>query len=88
LVRVKIICRGLQLTGFVRVPVNATIPSFIHESRNRFIPVSQARITHNDVATELGDFEGVHPFCLVNRGYVVACIEARTREAVDSVAEN
>jgi len=80
-VRVKIICRGLQLTGFVRVPVTATIASFIHESRNRFLSVSQARIIHNDVGTALGDFEGMHPFCLVNRSYVVACIETRTREA-------
>jgi len=85
-VRVKIICRGLQLTGFVRVPVNSTIASFIHESRNRFLAVSQARIIHNDVGTALGDFEGMHPFCLVNRAYVVACIETRARGAPETAA--
>jgi hypothetical protein len=84
LVRVKMICRGLQLTGFVRVPVNATVPSFIHESRSRFLAVTQARITHNDIGTELGDFEGVHDFCLVNRAYIVACIETRAREAAET----
>ena len=87
-VRVKIICRGLQLTGFVRVPVNATIASFIHESRSRFLAVTQARITHNDLGTELGDFEGVHAFCLVNRSYVVACIETRARELPEATSQN
>ena len=85
-VRVKIICRGLQLTGFVRVPVNATIASFIHESHNRFIAVTEARIIQNDVGTSLGDFEGRHPFCLVNRAYVVACIETRAHKAPEPVA--
>jgi hypothetical protein len=85
-VRVKIICRGLQLTGFVRVPVTATIASFIHESRNRFLAVTQARIIHNDVGTSLGDFEGMHAFCLVNRSYIVACIETRAHKAPEPVA--
>jgi hypothetical protein len=85
-VRVKVICRGLQLTGFVRVPVNATIASFIHESHNRFLAVTQARVIQNDVGTSLGDFEGMHPFCLVNRSYIVACIETRAREAPQPVA--
>jgi hypothetical protein len=85
-VRVKIICRGLQLTGFIRVPVNSTIASFIHESRGRFLAVTQARIIHKDIGTGLGDFEGMHPFCLVNRAYIVACIETRAREAPEPLA--
>ena len=70
----------------MRVPVNSTIASFIHESRNRFLAVSQARIIHNDVGTALGDFEGMQPFCLVNRAYVVACIETRARGAPEAAA--
>jgi hypothetical protein len=78
-VAVKIICRGFQLTGLVRVPVSATITSFMHESRNRFLPVARARIS--------GDFEAEHPLCLVNRSYVVACIETGARGPADGLAQ-
>jgi hypothetical protein len=85
-VRVKLVCRGLQLTGFVRVPLRATISSFIHESRSRFLAVTEARIMRTDIEADLGDFEGTHSLCLVNRSYVVACIETRVREAPEPVA--
>ena len=86
--RVKIICRGLQVTGFVRVPVNATMSSFIHASRSRFLAVNQARVGAIGSDAGLGDFEGMHDFCLVNRSFVVACIETRTPEAADPAPQN
>jgi hypothetical protein len=86
--RVKIICRAMQVTGFIRVPVNATIASFIHVSRARFLAVTQARVARIDAASGLGAFEGVHDFCLVNRAYIVACIETRTPDASEPAPQN
>jgi len=75
-VRIKILCRGVSVVGFVTVPLQSTISSFIHESKARFLGVSQARLvpTHPSFRTDQGP---VVPFCMVNRDYIVACIETR-----------
>jgi len=84
-VRVKIVCRGVQVTGFATVPMQATISSFIHESRARFLAVSDARLmpTPNGFQAD----PGLHPFCLVNRNYIVACVEAAARP-IEPVTDN
>jgi hypothetical protein len=76
-VRVKLISRGLIVTGFVTVRANSSISSFIHETQDRFIGVRQARIMTAPGAPALQDFPDLLAFCLVNRGYIAACIEAR-----------
>jgi hypothetical protein len=73
-VRVKLLCRSLQVTGFLRVPLRLTVPAFLHESRNRFIGIAEARVL---AGPTLGEFSAVQPFCLVNRDHLVACIETR-----------
>ncbi|HVB76885.1 MAG TPA: hypothetical protein VNI34_03645 [Candidatus Nitrosotalea sp.] len=75
-VRIKILCRGVSVVGFVTVPMQATISSFIHETRARFLNVSQARLfpTHSSFRTQLGP---ALDFCMVNREYIVACVETR-----------
>ena len=77
-IHVRILCRAVQVTGFVTVPGNATLSSFIHERRSRFIPVNGARILpiSSHASVELTDFAVLHEFCLVNRDYVIACAEA------------
>ncbi len=76
-VRVKIICRGLQVTGFVRVPTQETMSAFIHESRNRFLAVNQARVIARPVDMPLEGYGGLFEFCLVNRAYIIGCVETR-----------
>ena len=76
-VRVKVICRGLEVTGFVQVPLHATISAFIHETRTRFLSVSQARVVATKGGARIDDLGDFHPFCLVNREYVIACIETK-----------
>ncbi len=75
-VRVKLVCRAVVVTGFIRVPLEATIASFLHETRARFIAVTDARVLGSPGGADLGELEGAHPFCLVNRGHVAACAEA------------
>jgi len=77
-VGVRIICRAVQVTGFVNLPVNATLSTFIHERHSRFIAVNGARILpiSSHASVQLTDFAVLHEFCLVNRDYVIACIEA------------
>lgn len=77
-VRVKLICRGVQVTGFATVPLQATISSYIHETNARFLAVQEARV----VPTVGGyrpseDASAIKPFCMVNREHIVACVETR-----------
>lgn len=83
-VRVKVICRGLIVTGFVTVPVNSTISTFIHETQARFIGVGRCRIMAAPGAPSLQDFPALHEFCLVNRSYITACIETRPQMATSA----
>jgi hypothetical protein len=76
-VRVKVICRGVQVTGFVRLPTQETMSAFIHESRGRFLPISQARVMASPVNLPIDGYEGLFDFCLLNRSYVIACVETR-----------
>lgn len=76
-VRVKLVCQGVQVAGFLKVPVRATVPEFIHASRNRFLAVTRCRILAAPGAPAPGDLEGAHGFCLVNREHVIASSEAR-----------
>ena len=75
-VRVKVICRGLSVVGFINVPLQATISSFIHETNARFLAVSNARLVPTENGFNVAS-EAIHRFCLVNRTYIVACIETR-----------
>ena len=76
-VRVKLVCVTVQVTGFLKVPVQSTVAAFIHGSRSRFLAVTQAHILAAPGAPPPGELEGAQPFCLVNREHVVACSEAR-----------
>jgi hypothetical protein len=76
-VRVKLICRGLIVTGFVTVRASYTLTALIHETPDRFIGVRQARIMTAPGGPGLPDFPDLLAFCLVNRGYIAAFIEAR-----------
>jgi hypothetical protein len=76
-VRVKLICRGLIVTGFVAVRANSTVSALIHETPDRFIAVRQARIMAPPGAPDLQAFPDLLAFCLVNRAYIAACIETR-----------
>lgn len=82
-IRVKIICRGMSVVGFVTLPLQATMSTFIHETRQRFLAVQQARLvaTPDAFSTDTG----MLPCCLVNRDHIVACVETRpgTRRAPD-----
>jgi len=73
-VRVKLLCRSLEVTGFVNLPMQLTVPAFLHETRGRFLAITEARVM---AGSNLADFSRVQPFCLVNREHVVACIETR-----------
>ena len=77
------------MTGFVTLPVKSTISTLIHETRDRFLGVRRARVMTAPGAPELQDFPPLHEFCLVNRSYIVACIETRPQmtETAPRVAE-
>ena len=76
-VNVKVICRGLAVTGFVLVPLHATLSTFIHDTATRFLSVSQAHVATIKGGARIDDLGGSHQFCLVNREFIVACIETR-----------
>ena len=76
-VRVNLLCPGVQVAGFLKVPVQASLAEFMHGSRNRFLAVTRCRILAAPGAPAPGDLEGAHDFCLVNREQVVASSEAR-----------
>ena len=76
-IRAKLVCGGAQVTGFVRVPLQATVASFMRESRLRFLSVASARIAALPGGGELQDVDRFLPFCLVNRMRVTACVEGR-----------
>ncbi len=75
-IRAKLVCGGLQVTGFVQVPFQATVASFIRESRLPFLAVTSARVTALP-GISFEDFDSFLPFCLVNRNRITACIETR-----------
>lgn len=76
-VRVKLVCAAAQVTGFIKVPKQQTMASFMHSSRARFLAVTGCRILEAHGAPPPGDLEGTHAFCMVNRDHVIACTEAR-----------
>lgn len=73
-VRVKLLCRSLEVTGFMTLPMQLTVPAFLQETRGRFVALTEARVM---AGANLADFSRVQPFCLVNREHVVGCIETR-----------
>ena len=76
-VRVKLVCQGLQVTGFATVPLQATISSFIHETNARFLAVKDARLTPTARGYVPENLDTIHEFCMVNREHIVACVETR-----------
>ena len=77
-VRIKAICRSLQVTGFITVPMQMTVPAFMHESRARFLAMSEALVMPQAGGAPLQDFQEIHQFCLLNRDHLIACIETRS----------
>lgn len=77
-VRVKAVCRSLQVTGFITVPTQMTVPAFMHESRARFLAMSDALVMPQAGGAALVDFQEIHQFCLLNRDHLIACIETRS----------
>ncbi len=76
-VRVKLVCAAAQVTGFIQVPRQLTMPSYIHSSRARYLSVTRCRVVPAPGAPPPGEVEGAHDFCLVNREHLIACTEAR-----------
>lgn len=76
-VRVKLVCAAAQVTGFIKIPRQQTMASFMHSSRARFIAVTSCRVIRAPGAPRPGDLEGAHAFCMVNRDHVIACTETR-----------
>jgi hypothetical protein len=76
-VRVKLVCAAAQVTGFIKVPKQMTMASFMHSSRARFLAVTGCRVLGAPGAPPPGELEGAHAFCMVNRDHVIACTEAR-----------
>lgn len=76
-VRVKLVCAAVLVTGFIKVPRQQTMASFIHSSRARFLAVTSARVLRSPGAPPPGDLERAFAFCMVNRAHVIACTEAR-----------
>ena len=77
-VKVRVICRGLEATGFVQVPLHTTISTFMYEMRTRFLSLNQARVLSTKGGIKIDDGGDFHEFCLVNREYVTACIEIKS----------
>jgi hypothetical protein len=76
-VRIKLFCAGIEVTGFIRIPLHSTMAGFLHQTTTRFLAVTQARLVPTDGRLWLESSELVHDFCLVNRALIMACIEAR-----------
>lgn len=76
-VRVKLLCPSVEVTGFLKVPLQSTVRSYIQTTRGRFLAVTQARIMAGPAGMRPGDLEGTCEFCLVNRGQLIACTETR-----------
>ena len=76
-VRVKLVCAAAQVAGFIKVPKQMTMASFMHSSRARFLAVTACRVLGAPGAPPPGELEGAHAFCMVNRDHVIACTEAR-----------
>lgn len=77
-VRVKLICAGLQLTGFIRVPQQLTMAAFLHQASSRFLAITKARVVPSQGWLWLDPTELVYEFCLINRHLITACIETRS----------
>jgi hypothetical protein len=77
-VRVKLICTGLQLTGFLRIPVRSTTTGFLHDANSRFLAITHARIAVNPGWGNLDAPDLAPDFCLINRQMITGCIESRT----------
>ena len=77
-VRLRVICRGLEVTGVVQVPLHATISAFVYEMKTRFLSLNQARVVSTKGGAKIDDLGDFHDFCLVNREYVTACIEIKS----------
>lgn len=67
--RVKLLCPGFEVTGFVHVPEGGSSPWLVFMGRGRFIGLTNARVTATG-GEPLPTFDGLLPFCLVNRSQV------------------
>lgn len=76
-VRVKVVCPGVAVTGFLTVPRTSTVAAHLHETGSRFLHLAQARVIPAPGAPALEELAGVRPACLVNRAQVLACIDTR-----------
>lgn len=71
--RVKLLCPGFEVTGFVHVPEGGSSPWLVFMGRGRFIGLTNARVT-STTGAQLPAFDGILPFCLVNRSQVQVVI--------------
>lgn len=74
-VRSKLFLGGLQVTGFLPVPLEVTVAAFLEQTGRRYIPVIDARITSDGGFTWLEGLPPIQRFCLLSRTLVAAAIE-------------
>jgi hypothetical protein len=85
-VRVKVFCGPLQVSGFVSVPIEQTVSSWHRTTRQRFLPMTEARVQPIQDDLKLPDRDGLHAFALINRRRLTALIEASSPRRVPEPA--
>lgn len=80
-VRVKLFCGPLEVTGFITVPLDQSVSDWHRSARQRFLAVTEARVSPIEQNFEFEEEGGTYKFVLINRHRLTALIETRVNGA-------